>query len=181
MNTFTLASPVGFWSVSTTDTQIFAVDYWGVEYPTDRKPQTSLELQVESLLKQYFKGERVDFSGLPIQYPISPNPASSNLTSTVMARLLQVPYGEVYSYQWMAEQLGMPQGSRAVGNALGRNPIPIIVPCHRIVAKHGRLGGFMRGFSEGGNIKTFLLELEGHHFDGDKMIQPEQERLPLFV
>ena len=67
-----------------------------------------------------------------------------------------IPYGKTKSYEWIAKRIGKPRSARAVGNALGRNPVPIIIPCHRIIKKDGSLGGF------GGGIawKKRLLELE---------------------
>ena len=71
-----------------------------------------------------------------------------------MTRL--IPYGETRSYIWLAEQLGKMGAVRAVGQALARNPLPIIIPCHRVVAKDGQLGGFTGGME----IKRQLLYLE---------------------
>jgi O-6-methylguanine DNA methyltransferase len=67
-----------------------------------------------------------------------------------------IPYGETRSYVWAAQQVGNPRAARAVGQALGRNPLPIIVPCHRVIASDGRLGGF----SDGVEVKRRLLHLE---------------------
>ncbi|UCH42940.1 MAG: MGMT family protein [Dehalococcoidales bacterium] len=67
-----------------------------------------------------------------------------------------IPYGETRSYQRVAEQTGSPGAARAVGQALGRNPLPIIIPCHRVIASDGRLGGFSGGLE----IKRRLLRLE---------------------
>ena len=73
-------------------------------------------------------------------------------------RVLQrVPYGKLRSYQWIAARVGGPQYARAVGNAVGANPIPIVIPCHRIVAQDATLGGFSGGVS----MKRKLLSLEG--------------------
>lgn len=71
--------------------------------------------------------------------------------------LLRVPYGKLRSYQWIAERVGGPQYARAVGNAVGANPIPIVIPCHRIVAQDATLGGFSGGLP----MKRKLLSLEG--------------------
>jgi methylated-DNA-[protein]-cysteine S-methyltransferase len=70
--------------------------------------------------------------------------------------LREVPYGETRTYKWMAEKIGKPHAFRAVGNALGKNPIPIIFPCHRIIESDGSLGGY----SSGEHIKRRLLEME---------------------
>ena len=75
----------------------------------------------------------------------------------VWRAILHIPYGRVRSYRWVADRVGGPQYARAVGNALGANPVPIIVPCHRIVASEGSLGGFTGGLP----IKRKLLQLEG--------------------
>ena len=68
-----------------------------------------------------------------------------------------IPSGKVRSYQWVAEQIGRPRAYRAVGNALNKNPYPIIVPCHRVVKSDGSLGGF----SKGARAKEKLLRREG--------------------
>ncbi len=70
--------------------------------------------------------------------------------------LLEIPYGEVHTYQWLAKTVGRPKGARAVGQALGKNPLPIVVPCHRIIASNGSLGGYSCGV----DIKRWLLEHE---------------------
>jgi methylated-DNA-[protein]-cysteine S-methyltransferase len=68
-----------------------------------------------------------------------------------------IPYGETRSYMWLARQIGKPQAARAVGQALGRNPLPVIVPCHRVIASDGSPGGFTGGLHR----KKMLLKLEG--------------------
>ena len=70
--------------------------------------------------------------------------------------LLGIPYGETRSYKWVAERAGRPGAARAAGRAIGKNPIPIVVPCHRVIASDGSLGGFSCGVE----IKRWLLEHE---------------------
>ena len=70
-----------------------------------------------------------------------------------------IPYGATRSYKWVAEQIGKPGASRAVGQALARNPLPIIIPCHRVLNANGRLGGFSGGLE----MKRRLLNLEARH------------------
>ena len=67
-----------------------------------------------------------------------------------------IPYGETRSYGWVASHLGLPKAARAVGQALGRNPLPIIIPCHRVISSDGGLGGFGGGLG----LKESLLRLE---------------------
>ncbi len=75
----------------------------------------------------------------------------------VWNELLKIPYGEVRTYGWIARAVGVPGGARAVGRACARNPLPIIVPCHRVIAASGRMGGY----SAGREIKQRLLRMEG--------------------
>lgn len=74
----------------------------------------------------------------------------------VWNELLNIPYGEIRTYKEIAEKINCPQGYRAVGNALNKNPIPIIVPCHRVIGANGKLTGFAGGLE----LKSKLLELE---------------------
>ena len=74
----------------------------------------------------------------------------------VWKKLLTIPYGKTRSYKWLAQAIKNPQASRAVGNANGKNPLSIIVPCHRVVKENGEMGGYTGGAS----IKRYLLKLE---------------------
>lgn len=175
---FLVESPIGLWSVLANDSQLLSVDFLfegltptnRADYKTD--PETKLEQQAHCMLSRYFKGERIDFSRLPVWYPERPP-----LFAKVMRILQTMPYGEVQSYQWLAEKTGNILACRAVGGALGQNPIPIIIPCHRIVAKSQRLGGFMRSHPRGTDLKRFLLELEGHRFQGQALLPAIQETI----
>ena len=74
----------------------------------------------------------------------------------VWEKLKAIPFGETRSYQWLATEICQPKACRAVGNANGKNPTPIIIPCHRVIQKNGSLGGFTGGT----HLKKYLLELE---------------------
>lgn len=80
----------------------------------------------------------------------------TDFEKTVWNALKAVPYGETRTYKWMAEQIGKPHAFRAVGQALGKNPLAIVFPCHRIIESDGTLGGY----SSGADIKRRLLEIE---------------------
>jgi len=80
----------------------------------------------------------------------------------VWEALRRIPYGEVRSYGWVAKAVGRPRAARAVGAACGANPWPIIVPCHRVIAADGSLGGYSAGLK----WKRCLLKLEGVSLDG---------------
>jgi len=80
----------------------------------------------------------------------------------------QIPFGEVLTYGQIASQLSKPGASRAVGTALARNPLPILIPCHRVVAANGHLKGYLG--KKGIAAKKWLLELEGHKIVGEKLV-----------
>ena len=86
----------------------------------------------------------------------------TNFQKKVWTVLLNIPYGQAHSYQWVAEKIGSPRAFRAVGSANHNNPVPIIVPCHRVIGKDGAMVGY-GGPSDGGKkLKRELLEMEGY-------------------
>ena len=101
-------------------------------------------------LRNDFVGHKVTFSD---QLDLS---GATACQREVWAITGLIPYGETRSYTWVAEQIGKPGAVRAVGQALGRNPLPVIVPCHRVLASNGKLGGFSGGL----DMKKHLLRLE---------------------
>lgn len=101
-------------------------------------------------LTEYFDKTRRQFD-LPLHFVGTP------FQKRVWQNLLKIPYGEVISYQELARLAGSPNGYRAVGSANSKNPLPIIVPCHRVIRKNGGLGGYGGGLS----VKRRLLALEG--------------------
>ena len=101
-------------------------------------------------LREYFSGKRQAFD-LPLAA------SGTQFQHSVWTALSQIPYGELRSYRDIAEQLGKPKAVRAVGAANGRNPLPIVVPCHRVIGSNGSLTGFAGGLP----AKQCLLELEG--------------------
>ena len=116
--------------------------------PTRMGPSPLLDL-AERQLREYLSGERVDFE-LPIQLPGSP------FQELVWGELLRIAFGETISYGELARRVGVPAASRAVGRANGSNRIAVIVPCHRVVAAGGGLGGYGGGLP----AKRYLLDLE---------------------
>ena len=105
--------------------------------------------QATAELKRYFAGALKKFA-VPIVYP------GTQFQQTVWERLLAIPYGETISYDRLAKDIGRPGAQRAAGTANGKNRLAIIIPCHRVVNKNGKLGGYGGGFWR----KQFLLDLE---------------------
>jgi methylated-DNA-[protein]-cysteine S-methyltransferase len=102
-------------------------------------------------LDEYFHGQRTRFN-LPLDWSLT-----GGFTRRVLRRTARIPYGEVSTYREVAAAAGSPRGARAAGNALNANPIPIVVPCHRVLHTGGGLGGYGGGLDR----KEFLLKLEG--------------------
>lgn len=122
------------------------------EEPLNRLVENAFEEEIIRQLDEYFAGKSKEFdlpffaTGTPFQL-------------MVWEELLKIPYGQTLSYGDIARLIDKPGAARAVGNALGANPISIIIPCHRVIASDGSLGGFGGGIP----IKRYLLSLEKSH------------------
>ena len=113
------------------------------------KKETPLIKETIKQLSQYFEGKRNRFD-LPLQLD------GTNFQVKVWNALLRIPYGQVWSYKRLAEEVGNPKACRAVGLANNRNPISIVVPCHRVIGSNGSLTGYASGLDN----KRYLLDLE---------------------
>lgn len=100
-------------------------------------------------LEEYFAGVRQNFD-LPL------DPGGTDFQRRVWRALLDIPYGKAISYRELAQRVDRPKGFQAVGQANGKNPLPILIPCHRVIAADGSLGGYSGGLDR----KRFLLDLE---------------------
>ena len=107
-------------------------------------------IEIKRQLEAYFKGELN-------QFDLKLNPKVTEFQEKVLNELCNIPYGETRSYKCIAESINNPKAVRAVGLANGKNPIPIIIPCHRVIGSNGSLTGFGGGLE----AKKYLLELEG--------------------
>ncbi|PCJ22951.1 MAG: cysteine methyltransferase [SAR86 cluster bacterium] len=105
--------------------------------------------EVRQQLDSYFAGELEEFE-------LSLKPTGTTFQESVWQALLEIPYGETWSYGQLAKHIGKPKASRAVGAANGLNPIPVIIPCHRVIGASGKLTGFGGGLE----TKQYLLGLE---------------------
>lgn len=119
-------------------------------YPGARESLPAFKT-VRTLLDRYLRGMPVDFD---VEVDISD---FADFTQKVLTKLRTIPYGEVRSYGWIAKELGCAGAGRAVGQAVKRNPLPIIIPCHRVIREDGSIGGFSLGV----RLKEKLLALEG--------------------
>ncbi|MEJ2739048.1 MAG: methylated-DNA--[protein]-cysteine S-methyltransferase, partial [Dehalococcoidia bacterium] len=102
-------------------------------------------------LRSYFEGNYTEF---PDELDLSD---TTDFQRSIWETTRTIPYGETRSYSWVANEAGYQKAPRAAGNALGENPFPIIVPCHRVIRSNGGLGGFTAGGTE---VKEYLLQLE---------------------
>ncbi|MDX1442156.1 MAG: methylated-DNA--[protein]-cysteine S-methyltransferase [Gammaproteobacteria bacterium] len=144
-----LETPIGRLQVESDGESIIALHFNGALDDSQRDDSMSLLATAAMQLQQYFSGERNSFD-LPLLA------SGSEFQKRVWTALQEIPFGETRSYKQLAEAIGDPAASRAVGSANGANPIPVIIPCHRVIAADGSLGGYSGGLE----IKQRLLEIE---------------------
>lgn len=142
-----LAIANGFIEIVLTDQAITGVNF--VDDKLQNETDSALMLTAKQQLEAYLSGQRKTFD-LPL------NSQGTEFQKKVWQALMNIPYGQVVSYQTIAEQVGSPKAVRAVGAANGKNPISIIVPCHRVIAKDGKLTGYSGGLAR----KKWLLAIE---------------------
>ena len=145
--------------VASTDKGVCAVDFLTSEKPFLRKLRRKFpgdivrddrkNQKVLAQLKKYLKGELKKFD-CPLDMK------GTSFEKKVWSALKRIPYGKTRSYKDIAESIGHPKAFRAVGNANGANPLPLILPCHRVIESNGGLGGFGHGLK----VKKQLLDLE---------------------
>jgi methylated-DNA-[protein]-cysteine S-methyltransferase len=117
----------------------------------EKNPKAVAQAMAE--LREYFSGARTRFN-LPVDLS-----ALTTFQRNVLETACRIPSGQVWTYQRVAQEMTRPKSSRPVGQALGRNPIPIVIPCHRVIASDGSLGGYSGG--SGLTAKRWLLQHEG--------------------
>lgn len=142
-----IPSPLGKIIVSADEVGICSLDF-DENTPKCQESNTHIE-QLIVELDEYFKGKRKEFS-------VALNPKGTPFQRGVWDILQSIPYGKTISYSEEADFLKHPKAVRAVANANGKNPIPIVIPCHRVIAKGGGIGGYSGGLWR----KEFMLDLE---------------------
>lgn len=152
-NSYMLKSPIGVLKISEENNRITGVDLQrentDVVVIQRYQQHTDLIYEAYKQLNEYFAGRRREFE-LPLCF------RGTAFQQAVWRELQKIPYGETRSYADIAIGIGNPKAVRAIGQANHRNPIMIIVPCHRVINKNGTLGGFGCGLE----VKKFLLDLE---------------------
>lgn len=149
-------SPLGTMLLAASDRGLAGVWFLGQRHGPDSSgwredPRHPVLREAVAQLAAYFAGERTDFD-LPLDLQ-----AGTAFQQSVWDALLAIPSGGTTSYAELARRLGKPQAARAIGAAVGRNPVSIVVPCHRVLGTDGTLTGYAGGLER----KTALLQLEG--------------------
>lgn len=147
----TYFSPVGWLEYGIGNQGVEWVDFL-TQKPEERKAEGVLARQLERELTEYFEGRRREFS-LPL------HPCGTPFQIRVWRALLEIPYGETRSYQEIATAVGNPKACRAVGMANNKNPLPLLIPCHRVIGSSGKLTGYGGGLDK--KEKLLALEKEG--------------------
>ena len=148
-----VSSPLGQLLLAGSDTALEVVGF--ASGSKARSPQTDWERSdgpfhdAAKQLGEYFDGKRRDFD-------LAVDPGANGFQADVLDALRHIPYGETRSYGEVARRIGRPKAVRAVGAANGRNPLPIVIPCHRVIGHDGDLTGFGGGLA----AKRYLLDLE---------------------
>ncbi len=143
----TFDSPVGALYLIFAGEALCGIDF---TKPVDLPRKSSHSIPLHKELKEYFKHGKDNFNQA-ISFT-----KGTEFDHSVWMTLKEIPFGETRTYKWLAGKIGRPNAFRAVGQSLGRNPIPIILPCHRIIESNGSIGGFSAGI----DIKRRLLEIE---------------------
>lgn len=150
MFAFTMDSPIGLLTVEEQADAITAIRFGGTAVTA---PPTPLLQQAQTQLTEYFAAQRRSFD-LPL------DPHGTPFQKAAWSALCSIPYGEVRTYGQQAAAIGKPKACRAIGMANHCNPIPILIPCHRVIGKGGKLTGYAGGL----DVKRYLLTLENIPF-----------------
>jgi len=150
LSTRIIATPIGKMVAVADESAIVYLDFIDENETTQtQNPNNPLLIKLEDELGEYFAKKRELFT-LPL------SPSGTAFQKSVWKTLVKIPYGSTISYGAEAKMLGNPKASRAVANANGKNPISILIPCHRVIASSGKTGGYTGGVWR----KEFLLSLE---------------------
>lgn len=121
------------------------------DYPGAFETESRLLTDTRNLVKSYFKGLETGFNRLPVSLGYI-----SDFSRKVLKAAASIPYGNTRTYKWVASEAGEKDGARAAGNVLNKNPLPVIIPCHRVIQSGGEVGGYSAGLQ----WKMKLLQIE---------------------
>lgn len=147
-HTLSFHSPVGWLKIISS--QNFLKEILFCEAKEGQNHPDALSYEVQNQLQAYFEGKRTVF-----EVPLAP--VGTDFQKKVWEALLDIPFGKTISYLELSKRIGNAKAVRAVGRANGQNPIPILIPCHRVIGSDGSLVGYGGGIAR----KKYLLELEG--------------------
>ncbi len=154
-NKIFVSSSIGTLSISEKDGAIHRIELIEKIQGSSDDCSSPLLRRAAMQIGEYFEGKRRKFD-----FPI--HPEGSPFDMSVWNALLEIPYGTTVNYGEIARRIGKPDASRAVGGAVGRNPLLIVIPCHRVIRSDGSIGGFTAGIES----KKILLQTEGScHFE----------------
>lgn len=142
-------SPVGNLLIKATNEGLLSICH-GELFSDEVINPNAITAQTKNFLCAYFEGQSVELNTLPIHWH------GTSFQNTVWQTLLQIPFGETRYYEQIALQVRGNKNARAIGQAIGKNPILILIPCHRVIGKNGTLTGFSAGIE----VKKWLLEFE---------------------
>lgn len=145
MNFAIIHTPIGFFKIEEEIGYITRVTY--LDSAQEVAPTTNLLIMAKKQFTEYFQGSLKEFT-LPIRIQVSA------YHKQVLEQLLKVPYGQTVTYKQLAQQTGNPNAARAVGSAMRKNPLPIIIPCHRVLPASKQVGNYSAG---GSSNKEWLL------------------------
>lgn len=150
---FIYRSPVGPITIASNGQALTNLIFGEYHFPGDMRA-TDITNRASNQLQEYFAGKRQGFD-LPLA------PTGTDFQQQVWTALQKIPYGETRSYRDIANMIGSPRAYRAVGSANNRNPLQVVVPCHRVIGSNGKPIGYAAGL----HTKEFLLNLESTHKD----------------
>ena len=155
---FCYKSPIGWIDIIAEENRILSASFSEAEPLSEATSPPTLPVLTRTikLLDLYFAGGPIDFAEISVQLAYG-----TEFQQQVWKTIQEIPHGEVRSYQWVAAQIGRPKSARSIGNAVGANPVSILIPCHRVIRSNGALGGYGGGLER----KRQLLILEGQDLE----------------
>ena len=155
----TLKTPIGIITLLGTQSYLQEVHFGKIKTKAIKAPDKSIVGEAKKQLEEYFAGNRLKFD-----VPLKPL-IGTDFQKSVWKKLQRIPFGKINSYGEIAQKVGSPKAARAIGGANNKNPLPLFIPCHRVVGASGDLVGFAPGLGP----KRWLLQFEGHNLEEDRI------------